>query len=164
MQLEGAWLGAFVFVGANIYLRDIPLVGRLGGGSGRLLAAERFNTVIGVLLLVIVVVSPDGLAGIIVEPATPRSEPGITRRSTPTIHRRRWPRDREILANHRDGPTDDEFDDLTPTPNRGDHPMKSTRTRRGQISEPSSLALVAAACGDDDDVRQGTRRTEADRW
>ena len=25
MHLEGAWLGAFVFVGANIYLRDIPL-------------------------------------------------------------------------------------------------------------------------------------------
>ena len=48
MHLEGAWLGAFVFVGANIYLRDIPLVGRLGGAfEDRLLAAERFNTVIG---------------------------------------------------------------------------------------------------------------------
>ena len=67
MHLEGAWLGAFVFVGANIYLRDIPLVGRIGGVfEDRLLAAERFNTVIGVLLLVIMVVSPDGLAGIIV--------------------------------------------------------------------------------------------------
>jgi branched-chain amino acid transport system permease protein len=67
MHLEGAWLGAFVFVGANIYLRDIPLLGRLGGVfEDRLLAAERFNTVIGVLLLVIMVVSPDGLAGIIV--------------------------------------------------------------------------------------------------
>ena len=67
MHLEGAWLGAFVFVGANIYLRDIPLVGRLGGAfEDRLLAAERFNTVIGVLLLVIMVVSPDGLAGLIV--------------------------------------------------------------------------------------------------
>ena len=71
MHLEGAWLGAFVFVGANIYLRDIPLVGRLGGVfEERLLAAERFNTVIGVLLLVIMVVSPDGLAGIIVRSAT----------------------------------------------------------------------------------------------
>ena len=67
MHLEGAWLGAFVFVGANIYLRDIPLVGRLGGVfEDRLLAAERFNTVIGVLLLVIMLVSPDGLVGIIV--------------------------------------------------------------------------------------------------
>ena len=67
MHLEGAWLGALVYVGANIYLRDIPLVGRLGGVfEERLLAADRFNTVIGVLLLVIMVVSPDGLAGIIV--------------------------------------------------------------------------------------------------
>ena len=67
MHLEGAWLGAFVFVGANIYLRDIPLIGRVGGVfEDRLLAAERFNTVIGVLLLVIMLVSPDGLAGIIV--------------------------------------------------------------------------------------------------
>ena len=71
MHLEGAWLGAFVFVGANIYLRDIPLVGRLGGVfEDRLLAAERFNTVIGVLLLVIMLVSPDGLAGIIVRVRT----------------------------------------------------------------------------------------------
>lgn len=67
LHLEGAWLGAFVFVGANIYLRDIPLLGRLGGVvEERLLSAERFNTVIGVLLLVIMLVSPDGLAGIIV--------------------------------------------------------------------------------------------------
>ena len=67
MHLEGAWLGALVYVGANIYLRDIPFVGRLGGVfEERLLAADRFNTVIGVLLLVIMVVSPDGLAGIIV--------------------------------------------------------------------------------------------------
>ena len=67
VHLEGAWLGAFVFVGANNYLRDIPFVGRLGGVlEDRLLAAERFNTVVGVLLLVIMVLSPDGLAGIIV--------------------------------------------------------------------------------------------------
>ena len=74
VHLEGAWLGAFVFVGANIYLRDIPLLGRVGGVvEDRLLAAERFNTVIGVLLLVIMLVSPDGLAGIIV--ARPRCDP-----------------------------------------------------------------------------------------
>ena len=49
------------------YLRDIPLIGRVGGVlEDRLLAAERFNTVIGVLLLVIMLVSPDGLTGIIV--------------------------------------------------------------------------------------------------
>jgi branched-chain amino acid transport system permease protein len=66
-HLEGAWLGAFVFVGANIYLRDIPLLRDLGGViEERLLAPERFNTVIGVLLLVIMLLSPDGIAGIIV--------------------------------------------------------------------------------------------------
>jgi branched-chain amino acid transport system permease protein len=82
MHLEGAWLGAFVFVGANIYLRDIPLVGRLGGVfEDRLLAAERFNTVIGVLLLVIMVVSPDGLAGIIVRARNALSRSGNGRSS-----------------------------------------------------------------------------------
>jgi len=66
VHLEGAWLGAFVFVGANIYLRDIPLLGSIGGFlEERLLAEERFNTVIGVMLLVIMLLSPDGLAGII---------------------------------------------------------------------------------------------------
>lgn len=65
-HLEGAWLGAFVFVGANIYLRDIPGLGSIGGViEERILAAERFNTVIGILLLVIMLVSPDGLAGLI---------------------------------------------------------------------------------------------------
>ena len=66
VHLEGAWLGAFVFVGANIYLRDIPLLGDIGGVvHERVLAAERFNTVIGLLLLVIMLTSPDGLAGMI---------------------------------------------------------------------------------------------------
>jgi len=65
-HLEGAWLGAFVFVGANIYLRDIPLLGNIGGFvEERILAAERFNTVIGIMLLLIMLLSPDGLAGII---------------------------------------------------------------------------------------------------
>jgi len=66
IHLEGAWLGAFVFVGANIYLRDIPLLGDIGGVIGeRILAEERFNTVIGIVLLTIMLVSPDGIAGII---------------------------------------------------------------------------------------------------
>lgn len=66
LHLEGAWLGAFVFVGANIYLRDIPIIGDIGGViQERVLAEERFNTVIGLLLLVIMLTSPDGLAGMI---------------------------------------------------------------------------------------------------
>lgn len=64
--LEGAWLGAFIFVGANIYLRDIPGVGSIGGFIGdRILAEERFNTTIGILLLLIMVASPDGASGIL---------------------------------------------------------------------------------------------------
>ncbi len=66
VHLEGAWLGSFVFVGANIYLRDIPGLGSIGGFiEERILAEDRFNTVVGLLLLVIMLVSPDGLAGAI---------------------------------------------------------------------------------------------------
>ncbi len=66
VHLEGAWLGAFVFLGANIYLRDIPVLGSIGGViHDRILAEERFNTVVGLLLLVIMLTSPDGLAGML---------------------------------------------------------------------------------------------------
>ncbi|MGA9278616.1 branched-chain amino acid ABC transporter permease [Ilumatobacter sp.] len=66
VHLEGAWLGAFVFLGANIYLRDIPGLGSIGGViHDRILAEERFNTVVGLILLIIMLTSPDGLAGMI---------------------------------------------------------------------------------------------------
>jgi branched-chain amino acid transport system permease protein len=66
VHLEGAWLGAFVFVGANLYLRDIPVLNSIGGViHERILAEERFNTVIGLVLLVIMLTSPDGVAGMI---------------------------------------------------------------------------------------------------
>ena len=58
-HLEGAWLGAFVFVIANNYMRSLPLVDRIG------ITEARFNTVVGVLVLVIVVASPNGLMGLI---------------------------------------------------------------------------------------------------
>ena len=51
-RLEGAWLGAFVFVMLNNYSRQIDFVG------------PRFHTLIGVVFLVIVLISPAGLAGI----------------------------------------------------------------------------------------------------
>jgi branched-chain amino acid transport system permease protein len=51
-RLEGAWLGAFVFVVINNYAPDIHFV------------AQRFHTLIGVIFLVIVLVSPDGLMGL----------------------------------------------------------------------------------------------------
>ena len=51
-RLEGAWLGALVFVLINNYAQDIGFV------------SERFHTLIGVIFLVIVLVSPDGLIGL----------------------------------------------------------------------------------------------------
>ena len=59
-RLEGAWLGAVVFVAANNYLRDLPLIDSIG------LTEARFNTVVGLLVLAIVVLSPDGLMGLLV--------------------------------------------------------------------------------------------------
>ena len=62
-RVEGAWLGAFAFIVINNYVRDIqfPFASEKGvlpwiGGS--------FNTVIGVVFLLIVLLSPGGLMGI----------------------------------------------------------------------------------------------------
>ena len=51
-RLEGAWLGALVFVVINNYAPDIDLI------------SDRFHTLIGVVFLVIVLVSPNGLIGL----------------------------------------------------------------------------------------------------
>jgi len=51
-RLEGAWLGALVFVVINNYAPDIHFI------------AQRFHTLIGVIFLVIVLVSPGGLMGL----------------------------------------------------------------------------------------------------
>ncbi len=53
-RIEGAWIGAFAFIVINNYVRDIELP--LIGGS--------FNTVIGLIFLAIVIVSPGGIVGI----------------------------------------------------------------------------------------------------
>jgi branched-chain amino acid transport system permease protein len=53
-RVEGAWLGAFAFVVINNYVRDVS-VPVLGGS---------FNTVIGLIFLAIVIVSPGGLMGL----------------------------------------------------------------------------------------------------
>jgi branched-chain amino acid transport system permease protein len=58
-HFEGAWLGAFVYVGSSIYLRELPLVDKIG------ITPERFNTVIGLIVLIIMVLSPEGLVGIL---------------------------------------------------------------------------------------------------
>jgi branched-chain amino acid transport system permease protein len=53
-RVEGAWLGAFAFIVINNYVRDVS-VPVLGGS---------FNTIIGLIFLAIVIVSPDGLMGV----------------------------------------------------------------------------------------------------
>lgn len=57
-RFEGAWVGAFVYLVANNYMRDLPLVERVG------ITEARFNTIIGLLVLLIMVLSPEGLMGI----------------------------------------------------------------------------------------------------
>jgi len=53
-RIEGAWIGALAFIVINNYVRNVSVPG-LGGS---------FNTVIGLIFLAIVVVSPNGLMGL----------------------------------------------------------------------------------------------------
>jgi branched-chain amino acid transport system permease protein len=59
-RVEGAFIGAFAFIVINNYIRDSWLTDLLDtikvGGS--------FNTIIGLIFLLIVIVSPDGLIGL----------------------------------------------------------------------------------------------------
>ena len=57
-RLEGAWLGAFVFVVINNYFQ------RIGFSWGTWISQERFHTLIGLVFLLIVLVSPSGLIGL----------------------------------------------------------------------------------------------------
>jgi len=64
-RLEGAWLGALVFVLLNNYAQDVSFIG------------DRFPTLIGVVFLGIVLLSPNGLIGLwekAVAGRSPRSE------------------------------------------------------------------------------------------
>ena len=57
-RLEGAWVGAFIYVVVNNYVRSVPLVDKIG------ITEDRFNTLVGVIFLVIVLSSPDGVMGL----------------------------------------------------------------------------------------------------
>jgi branched-chain amino acid transport system permease protein len=57
-RLEGAWLGALVFVLINNYFQ------RIGFTWGSWIGPERFHTLIGLVFLLIVLVSPSGLIGL----------------------------------------------------------------------------------------------------
>jgi branched-chain amino acid transport system permease protein len=57
-RLEGAWVGALVYALIDNYSREwTPTVGEV-------LGPERFNTIIGVVFLIIVLASPGGLVGL----------------------------------------------------------------------------------------------------
>jgi branched-chain amino acid transport system permease protein len=60
-RIEGAWLGAFAFIVIQNYVRDFNVPGLSFGGT---LFGGTFNTVIGIIFLAIVLVSPGGLMGI----------------------------------------------------------------------------------------------------
>jgi len=61
LRIEGAWLGAFAFIVIQNYVRDFHVPGLSFGGT---LFGGTFNTVVGIIFLVIVLVSPGGLLGI----------------------------------------------------------------------------------------------------
>jgi branched-chain amino acid transport system permease protein len=57
-RIEGAWVGALAFIAIdNEVTNDIP-------ASGLPVIGGSFNTIIGVIFLAIVVISPNGLMGI----------------------------------------------------------------------------------------------------
>jgi branched-chain amino acid transport system permease protein len=60
-RIEGAWIGAFAFIVISNYVRDFKVPGLGFGGT---LFGGSFNTIIGILFLAIVLVSPGGLLGI----------------------------------------------------------------------------------------------------
>jgi branched-chain amino acid transport system permease protein len=57
-RLEGAWIGAFIYVWILNNVRSVPIVEHFG------ITEARFNTIIGVIFLLIVLLSPDGVIGI----------------------------------------------------------------------------------------------------
>ena len=62
VRIEGAWVGAFAFILMQNYISSnthVPLL-----GFGGTLFGGSFNTLIGIIFLAIVVVSPDGLMGL----------------------------------------------------------------------------------------------------
>jgi branched-chain amino acid transport system permease protein len=60
-RIEGAWLGAFAFIIIQNYVRDFTFPGLGFGGT---LFGGSFNTIIGIIFLLIVLISPGGLMGI----------------------------------------------------------------------------------------------------
>ena len=73
IRIEGAWVGAFAFVLMDNYITSSTHVPLLGFGGT--LFGGSFNTIIGIIFLAIVVVSPDGLMGLWGRIFRPRHRP-----------------------------------------------------------------------------------------
>lgn len=58
-RLEGAWVGAFLFVVIENYVRSVPFLHQFG------ITESRFNTLVGAIFLVIVLASPHGIVGLV---------------------------------------------------------------------------------------------------
>jgi branched-chain amino acid transport system permease protein len=61
VRIEGAWVGAVAVLVMRDYVRDFNVPGLSFGGT---LFGGTFNTIIGIIFLAIVLVSPDGLMGL----------------------------------------------------------------------------------------------------
>jgi branched-chain amino acid transport system permease protein len=72
-RIEGAWIGAFAFIVMQNYITTTTHVPLLGFGGT--LFGGTFNTLIGIIFLAIVVVSPDGLMGLWGRIFRPRHRP-----------------------------------------------------------------------------------------
>ena len=135
--LEGAWLGAFVFVVANNYMRDLPLV-----EPDRHRPRHGSRPWSGVLVLLIMVLSPDGLVGIIVRirRGSCRGRPAVAVARPAGVDR----------TSRRTRGTND-----LNTPHGGENHMSNQSAWRRSGSRAAAiaatLALIVAACGDDDD-------------
>jgi branched-chain amino acid transport system permease protein len=67
LKLEGAWIGALFFVLIGDYTRGLDLPSWIDSVLGPVIGGElgeRFTTVIGLVFLLIMLVSPDGLTGL----------------------------------------------------------------------------------------------------
>jgi branched-chain amino acid transport system permease protein len=62
VRIEGAWIGALAFTAMSAYITPSTHIPGLGLGGA--LFGGSFNTIIGIIFLAIVVVSPNGLFGI----------------------------------------------------------------------------------------------------
>jgi branched-chain amino acid transport system permease protein len=60
-RIEGAWIGAFAFIVMQNYITDATKVPLLGFGGT--IFGGKFPTLVGIVFLVIVLVSPGGLMG-----------------------------------------------------------------------------------------------------